>query len=422
MAVARVLVGSSLLIALAACGGGDEASSDDATSEVTASADTTDPAATTDTPNTTVAPSATTATPTTTAAPDPAPATTEAAAPTTVPTVAPVEFDLDTLPGLVEQLADIAAIDPLEYAKAFGFPLEVGVPDGSTLLRIDTTVAARASDDGSFNEFDMAYSVSAPGGTIPDLDINLDDNGPGSVQITEIWDPILTDLGYERKNSTTSDPGDPGGPNTVNHVYVPTEAASTDVNGHPADITTVFVWGDEDMTGAANDSDSPPLVGGYVVDVSADVAADIIPVPLLASIAQAMPVPDDAAFVRAALRLIPRSPDSFGAEKGPNYLELMLEWQAAPGVTPDQLAEFYADAEFDGDILIAAEVPLSGEGPYRLAEVSKYGDTDSRLPVLFLQRYGGMLSLSEAFQAGDPAEITYRVTLNPTDGVLAPPE
>ena len=37
------------------------------------------------------------------------------------------------------------------------------------------------------------------------------------------------------------------------------------------------------------------------------------------------------------------------------------------------------------------------------------------------QRYGGWLSLAAPYEAGDPAEISYHVTLNPTDTELAPP-
>jgi hypothetical protein len=264
--------------------------------------------------------------------------------------------------------------------------------------------------------------VIAPGGTIPDVDIDLDDNGPGSVQIIEIWDPIMSEIGYERKNSTTSDPGDPGGPHTVNHVYVPTEVAATDVNGSPAEIGTVFVWGDEDITGASYRSDELPLLGGYVVDLSADVDADVVPVPLLAALLDTMPVPDGATFTNGTIRLNPRSPDSFDAEQGLNYVEITLEWDAAPGATPDELATFYTDAGFDGDTLFPGEESFFAEGTYETGEVSTYGDTDYRLPVLFLMRYDGVLSLSASSDAGDPAEITYRVTLNPTDTVLAPPD
>ncbi len=418
MAVARVLIGSSLLVALAACGGGDDASS-----EVTAApADTSGTSDSTDTADAT----GTTAPPTTatpeTAPSTTAPSTTGPPAPTTVPAPEPIEFDLAALPTLVEQIGDLSSVDPLAFAVELGFPLEIGVPDGSVLYRVDHTVTARQTDDAEFNDVGTEYTVIAPGGEIPDVDIDLDDNGPGSVQIIEIWDPVMADLGYERKNSTTSDPGDPGGPNTVNHVYVPTETAAADVNGNPAEIDSVFVWGDEDVTGASYRSDAPPLQGGYRIDLSAEVSPDTVPVPILASLIDAMPVPDDASFADASLRLIERSPDSFDADKGLNYIEIMLEWTAAPGVTPDQLAAFYSEAEFDGDVLIAAEVPLSGDGPYRPAEVSKYGDADYRVPVLLLQRYAGQISLSEAYDEGDPAEISYRVTLNPTDTELAPPE
>ena len=421
MAVPRVLIGSSLVLALTACGGGDDepaARPADTTTSVETTgltSDTTAPTTTAPAPTTTAAAGATTAPPVATD-----PATT--AAPTTVPAPEPVAFDLASLPTLVEQLADLTALDPLEYAMALGFPIEVGVPDGSTLYRVDATVDARETDAGPINEVDTAYSVIAPGGTIPDVDIELDDNGPGSVQVTEVWDPIMTALGYERTNSTASDPGDPGGPNSVNHVYVPTPAAATDVNGVPADIGTVFVWADEDLTGASYDSSNPPLQGGYRIDLSADVGPDAVPVPILAAIIDAMPVPDGATLTDAALRIQPRSPDSFDADKGPNYLDVTIEWAAPAGMGPDDLAAFYTDeASFDGEALIAAEVPLSGEGPYRLAEVAAYGDTDYRLALLLVQRYGGWLSLAAPYEAGDPAEISYHVTLNPTDTELAPP-
>lgn len=425
MVETRVLVGTVLTagLVLGACGGDNDASS----------------AVTSAPPTATVAATATTATtaPATQPTTDPgdaaaattspmtgAPATTAASA-TTVPAPEPTEFDLAELPALVEQLTDITAIDPLAYAMALGFPLDVPVPDGSTLYRVDITVDTRdeATDGGAVREVGIEYSVIAPGGTVPDVDIEADDNGPGSVHVTEIWDPIMADLGYERKNSTASDPGDPGGPNSVNHVYVPTDAATMTINGVAADIGTVFVWAAEDMTGASYDSSNPPLEAGYRIDVSADVAADAVPIPLLAAIADAMPVPDGAELVDASLRLQQRTADSFDADQGLDYLDLTIEWAAAPGATPDQLAAFYADqADFDGDVLIAAEPSFFNEGTYEPAEVSSYGDTDYRLPVLLLARYEGVLSLSAPTDDGEPAELSYRITLNPTDSVLSPPE
>lgn len=402
----RSTLGSvAIVVALTSCGGG----SDDPGTEPAAGPTSTGAVAATE--------------PTTPPATDP-PATVPPATvpPTTEPAPRPVVFDLAELPAAIETLeTDVATGDPLAVARLLGgFPLEVPVPAGSTLTRFDTDVDALA-DGGLSVEF--GYAVIAPGATVPDIDITLDDNGPGSVQIVEIWDPIMTALGFDRTASTASDPGDPGGPNSVNHVYVPGEAAPTTVNGVPADVGNVFVWSTEDVTGAVYGSNPTDPLGGYRVDVDADLGPGApIPVPLLAAIVPELPLPDTVTFDSATVRLESRSETAYEIDRGAVYLDVYVEWTAAEGVTTDDLAAFYADPSIvTGDVLRAAEPSFFDEGVWEPAELSPYGDADYRLPILVLDRYEGRLGIEEAYTEGDPASVWFRITLNPTDLRLTAP-
>lgn len=395
-------------LVLAACGGGNDA----------------EPAGTAGGPETTSAPEATTTTSdagTTTTAPPTDETTSTAAATTTVPEPEPAVFDLAELPPLITDLESaVTSGDPLELARRIGgFPFEIPVPEGSVIDRIDTDV--RAADDVVFHEF--TYSAVAPGGVVPDVDITLDDNGPGSVEITEIWDPIMAELGFERANSTASDPGDPGGPNSVNHVYVPTEGAPAGVNGVPATVGNVFVWSDEDVTGAASGLDPRDPVGGYRIDADAELApSGPLGVPLLAAIGGLVPLPDGASLDRAVLRLETRAPDAYEIDRGAHYVSISFEWTAAPTATVDDVATFYADPLIFVDDLMAAEPSFFEDGVYEPAEIGAYGDADRRLPLLLLRRYEGTLWIEAPSEADDPVTISYDVALNPTDVELAPSE
>lgn len=343
--------------------------------------------------------------------------------PTTPTTIAAPEvavFDLATLTGLITPLdTELDTADPLQIARQLvGFPVEVGVPEGSTLFRIDATV--RTYDDAT-RTHDLSYSVIAPGGTVPDIDINLDDNGPGSAQIIEIWDPIMTALGYDRSASTGSDPGDPGGPNSVNHVYVPGETVPGYVNGVPADVGNIFIWSFEDVTGATYGSDPTNLLGGYQIDTTADVAAsEPFAVPLLQAIADRMPVPDTAELTDGTIRLETRRDDAFEIDRGKHYVSVSLTWTTS--TTTDELADFYTDGSlFDGEVLMAAEASFFNEDEYEPAVIGQYGDTDHRLPVLLARQYEGTLWIKSPSDPSDPATITYDVTLNPNDVALTAP-
>lgn len=394
-----------LALVLAACGGADDDAQVDRVTTTTAIAATTTEA------------EATTTTSTSTST------TTTAVAATTTTTEAPPEpvvFDLAELPELISELdTAVTQADPLELAgRIGGFPYAIPVPAGSTIARVDTVIRA----DADVREHEFTYSVVAPGGTVPDVDITLDDNGPGSVAITEIWDPIMADLGFERANSTGSDPGDPGGPNSVNHVYVPTESAPPTVNGLPATPGNVFVWSSEDITGAASGLDPVDPVGGYRIDADADLAASSpLGVPLLAAIADLVPRPDGAELARATVRLETRSPNAFEIDRGVHYVSISFEWTATPGSTVDDVAAVYADGSvFRDDQLLPAEASFFEDGVYDPAEVGVYGDTDRRLPLLLLRRYEGTLWIEESSDPAEPVTISYDVALNPNDPELAP--
>lgn len=399
-------------LVLAACGG------DDATPAVTDPPPATD-RATTATPD--AAPDAAPATGAATTGPaetDP-PATTRSPAPTTT---APVSFDLATLPELIERslLATTdATIAPLEIARRLlGFPYDIPVPEGSTLY--EASVDPGFYDDG--DHFSFSYLAVAPGGVVPDIDITLDDNGPGSVQIIEIWDPIMAGLGFGRQNSTASDPGEPGGPNSINHVYTTPEPQGI-FNGVPGEVQPVFVWSTEDLNGWSYRSEVE-MLAGYQVDVAIATAPGAgVPIPIVAGLLELMPVPEGLALSDADVDLRRRSPDSYDADLGLVYLSVFLEWEAAPGAL-GALLDFYGDPAgvfADEALLMAGEDDFFDPGTIVRTEWTEYGSTGHRLGLLLLQRYGATLGIEAGSDPSAPIRISLQVQIDPAAGPLTPP-
>lgn len=347
-------------------------------------------------------------------------ATTEPAAPATTepPQSEPDAFDLATLPDLIDT-ADQATTDPtitpLSIAQQLiGFPYEIPVPEGSTLYQVE---AGLWTTDGAISTYEFGYDAIAPAGEVPDIDITLDDNGPGSEQIIEIWDPIMAGLGFERKNSTASDPGDPGGPNSVNHVYVAPDPAGT-FNGLPGEVAPVFIWSTEDINGWSYSPEREPL-SGYNIDVEADIAADAgVPIPLVAALLETFPVPEGLTLSDADVNFYSRSADSFDADKGLHYVDVYIEWEA-PADQLEAVVAFYSDpiALFtDEATLMAGEESFFDEGMIERTEPSDYDVADKRLGLLLLQRYEGLLRIDAADGDDAPMSVSIDFEIN----VIAP--
>jgi hypothetical protein len=423
---ARTTSGTALVVGIclvgAACGGG----SSDATPATDA------PPAATEAPaeepaeeptQATDAPDEPTPEPEATDAPqptDPPPATDPPPPVTTEPPAPePVSFDLATLPDLID-IADQATTDPtitpLSIAQQLiGFPYEIPVPDGSTLYEVE---AGLWTTDGTTSTFEFSYDAIAPGGEVPDIDITLDGNGPGSAQVTEIWDPIMAGLGFERENSTGSDPGDPGGPNSVNHVYVAANPTGS-FNGVPGEVAPVFVWSTEDINGWSYSPEREPL-SGYSIDVGADTVTEAgVPIPLVATLLEQIPVPDGLTLSDADVNFYSRSPDSFDAEKGLHYVDVYIEWEA-PADQLDAVIAFYSDpaALFsDEATVMAGEASFFDEGMIERSELTDYDVADKRLELLLLQRYEGTLGIDASDGDGEPMSVSVDFEIN----VIAPP-
>lgn len=393
---------AAVLVALTACGGADEP----AESAATAAPDTTGRPAPADSVE--VSPD-----PTGVGAPDDSVADTHPAT-TTMPDERP--FEPADLPEIVAEVvaARGGAGAPLDAARALGgFPLDVPAPEGSTLF--DVTTRFQQVEQGT-RETTFQYTAAGPGGNVPDVDITLDGNGPGSAQLIDVYDPVMVALGFSRTASTASDPGEPGGPNSVNHVYVPDEPIGT-FNGIAGSAGNVFVWTDEDISGGSFGDE--PIIGGYRIDIEIDTSEDdAVPVPVLAALADAFPVTDSMVLTSGELRTIRRSPDAFEIERGELYVAIRLEWEA-PAEAFEEIVGFYSDTAVIDAPLAAAEPSFFADGEYEPAELTVYDVTDRRLPILLLDRYRGLLSI-DAPDDG-PLAVTLDIDLDSVAPVLRAP-
>lgn len=408
--ISAVAAGS---LALAACGGStsESSSATQAPAETTAASD---------------APPPDTQAPDDTSAATQPPATEPPAtvAPTTTIAPAPDPFDLTKLADLVAA-ADAAvgdpSIDPFAVVDDIvGFPLPIPVPEGSSLLQFDA-ILSFVTEDGTTG-WNARYDVVGPGGVVDDIDITLDGNGPGSQQVIDIFDPIMTDLGFERKNSTASDPGDTGGPNSVNHVYVAPDPVR-DVNGVSATLDPLFIWSREDVNGWAY-SDTREELGGYTVDVGFDTTtSQSTPFPLANAVLDAFPLADGLELSDLSIRMRERSADSFSIDKGATYLDVVLEWEA-PADALDSIIAFYADPATtftDEPVLMAGEDDFFNEGTIERTEPYDYDTADKRLDLLLLQRYGASIWIQASDDGIEPVSVQLDIELNPNDMQLALP-
>ena len=309
--------------------------------------------------------------------------TTSTAAPTTTTTLAPrAAFDLGDLPALYDEVSAAygnPAADPYETAVSLAaFPIEIRVPDGSSLVRgIQNAIDVSVFDNGDGTlEWNWHYSAIS-GAEFADLD--FDTGGPGVDEVTGIFDPVFADLDYRRTAQVASagfEPA-PDDPISINWVYEP-EMPGQPIGGFDATVVNARVWADEDLQG--NYSDVP--VDGYVIEVTADLTAGDIPVPVLAALAEAMPLPNDAALSDAGVRLIDRGEDSFAAQDGfgTEYLVFDLSWTTA--LAPAEVQSFLAGASF-GDQMEAGEVSFFGE----IEPEDFSGLLDQGSSLVLLQRY-----------------------------------
>lgn len=401
-----VMVVTAAALAAAACGG-----SGDAASSTSSPATTVDVAAATSSPPST-GPISSAPSTSTTAAASPAPSTSTsgtapAPAPSTTVAAATLLLDLDVVRSMLDDVgAAMSGPDPtpLEIAaRVIGFPVAVAVPDGSRLHRME--VDGRRSEGVA--RWRWLYEAFAPG-DVGDIDITLDDQGPGSVALAERYDPLMAELGFRRNGTTGSDPGDPGGPNSVNHVYPP--LGEVRIAGAVADVPNVKVWASEDLLFPED-----TLEPGYRVDLAASLGAIVEPVPLLAAIRSSFAVPADARPLADRLVLRTRPEDSFDAAYGLHYLDVTVSWTTGEAV--EQVVDGYR-ANPLGDPWAAAEPSFFEPGTYEPSEPRPGSGDQWLMDVLLGRTHVGELVIV-AGEEGTTIELDLR--LEPGRQVLEPP-
>lgn len=378
-------VAAVALIATACGDSGDDTTTDDPTATTAAPTDDGDGGDDDGTTTTTTTPTTTTTTT------------------TTVPeSTGPEPLALDAIPDLVVAWGDGTG-DPLELAKAIiGFPLDIPVPNGTPHgIGVDLF----GGDTADTWEWDWSYEVLATE-PMPDIDIRADPPSPGYVALSDFYDPIMEALDYRRTGTTGSDPGDEGGPHSVNHVYT-SNAETMIVNGLEAIPEPLFAWADEEQVFGEG-------VPGYQVDAPFEFAAGEVPVPLLLTIIDELPEFDGASLIDARIISWSRPEGSFDEAYGLRYFDVELEWalteggEAAQATVLDGLAgsAFAAGSEsfFDPGFLEPEEPRTIG------AEWTQN--------VVFLDRYEGTIAIDDL---ADPI-LTVDVRFEPGRVELQPLE
>jgi hypothetical protein len=348
--------------------------------------------------------------PTPTSEPERAVAPEPTATPEPVPTPEPTPgFDLAAVPDLYERAVDAfnnPRVDPYEFAAELsGFPFEIRPPAGAALARgIQTAVNVTAfSVGGGALEWNWHYAAFG-GEPFGDLVFDDEAGGPGAADVTRFFDPVLADLGFGRRASVKSSgfEADPDDPISINWVYEPATAAQQ-VNGASGEVINVRIWANENL--ANNYSDD--IIAGYAIEAAANIGAGGMPVPLLASVADALPLPADAALSSAGLSLNDRGADSFAAEQGLGELAVNIELTWVTALTPEQVRDFFKNAQF-GHLLLPGDIGFGDDiDPEDFENL-----IDSGAALVLLQRYGADL---RAESDGAGTRLSLRITVEQRD-------
>lgn len=339
--------------------------------------------------------------------------------------VAPAAADAAGLDELTELLGayDAATLgdgDPLGVAQRFGFPYRLSLPAGSTLHDVEVGFSNQTGDGiGGPTDF-FYFSVVAPDGTIPPIDAEADDNGPGAEHVADVFDGTLGELGFERADeSYANGPREAGGPSSVTWYYRPADAERVSFDGDAATtIDEVAVRGVEDLTRAFNDDRPDDMVAGYTINVShpTDVPGTS-EIPFLDDLIALVPLPSGARLDKGSLRTTVRDADSTQLGLGRVEFTMQLDW-VTPELSGDDLVDFYSAATFDDPRLIAAKSVTGDSATWEPSEMTPLGD-DHRLPVLLVSRHGGTLTTRPA-EDDEPASIHLDISLSPVDVELSP--
>ncbi len=336
----------------------------------------------------------------------PAETTTSTTTTTTEPAPAgPEPLALDAIPALVGAWGDGTG-DPLGLAQEIiAFPLPIPAPDGTTPYAI--SVDLLTGDPGTPWEWSWRYEVLA-NDSIPDIDIDLDDMGPGAVALRERYDPIMADLGWSYSNSTGSDPSSgAGGPQSVNHVYR-SDTETITANGLTATPKPVFVWADEEQVFGGG-------IPGFRIDVPLEFEAGVIPVPLAQAVLDAFPAVDGATLADVAIDSRDRPETSFNAQYGLRYIELSLVWALPADTVETAKTTFSTDL---GSAFAAGGESFFDPGFFAAEAPIESGDRWSQ-PVVFSDRYEGTVTVEPGSDGDFTATLDLR--LEPERVVLQAP-
>lgn len=373
---ARLIAVFALIAGVAtACGGGSN--------------DTTTPATTAtpmETTTSTIAASTTTAAPTTTTE---APADPVADA-TTTTTEAPLEpapvpeIDLAEIPDLIGEWGTGDG-DPLEIARRLiGFPLEIGPPPGSTPYRVDLRLFGE--DTAREWRWEWTYESFAAPGVVQEIDANLPEGGPGTIEGRLHFDPQFRAFGWSNAAQVISDPSSGGGgPQSVNWSFSDDDGAFRlgDIDATPV---SARAWADEDID--IRDGDPRP---GHQVEITLETQPDVIPVPLLEELYGALPVAPGARLTTVDFRSFDRSPDSFGADLGLRYLELRFVSELLPD-SAEAVREIYSTG-LAGTPYQMGDLDHVNDGEIWVTEGRVDGNGVWRQPVIVLDRYEAEISV-----------------------------
>ena len=391
---------TSLALLAAACGaeeqgtGATGASADAPTDTGSSSSPAPSSTATSEAPATTTTATTSTSTTTTTTT-------------TTLPTGTPVaSISADEIPALIVEWGDGTG-DALTVAqRIIGFPVPVDAP-GSTPHWV--SVDLRGGDPGDPWRWEWTYEAlsSEP---IGDIDAELPEGGPGTIETRLTYDAIMDALGWRNTGQVISDPSSgTGGPQSVNFIYQFNHETFS-LGGVDTTPVVVRVWAEEDMI--FGDDRDP----GYQVDVTLDAPADFIPVPMISSLVSALPLDLEGRLTRIRLGANSRDADSFDAAEGLRYLDLELVMQSSSPI--EDVQDTIAN-RLDGTVFQVGDESFFDEGFIEVTEPRMNGDTWIQ-DVVVLNRYPARFELVD-----DPATggvtITVEIRFEPNREVLQLP-
>lgn len=312
------------------------------------------------------------------------------------------------LPTLVTEWAD-ATSDPLGLAhRLIGFPLDIGAPSGATPYSVRVELDVR--DDGTWR-WDWTHGSIAARGTVGEVDAELPEGGPGTIEGRLHFDPLFESYGWRNVAQVISDPSSGGGgPQSVNWAYQKTDPVLS-IGGVDTAPVNARAWVDEDLD--FRDGDDAP---GYRIDVAAEAPAGQILVPLLASLLAELPAPAGAQLTELDLASRDRLADSFDAERGLRYLDLEIVWTLPAGSEAAVQDSF--STGLDGAVLQMGEESFFDEGFISVTEALIDSSGAWRQPVILLDRYEGTVTVRTADD--ETVTVEFDVSLEPNRPVLEP--